>query len=210
MDNSIKTLFSFLISKDEKIGTKLLFSFFILILILLLNNVFGFSFFYNSEKKIDQLTKINTVLQDSTLEPDFKNKVLQLREDIVNRKNVFEYFSTLKIRKSTSKSTIEYLDSNKHLILNFISSSWYFIFIIIAFVFKSFKERDFDFIQLIISLFFGLILFGAGLASSYLTNLIPIIYSKAIWINYIVNVFLVLIIFYPLIKLDFQNLTTKY
>ncbi len=205
MDNSIKTFFSFLVNKDEKILTKLFFSVMVLILILLLNNIFGFSFYYNSDKKINQIKEVNLVLNDNDISNEVREGLLALRHDILYRKDIFEKIGELKLRKNTSQAQENYIKSSTHKVLNFLSSSWYFILVVVIFLVKSFRTRDFSLVNVLISLFFGLMIFGVCLALYFIMDLIPIIYSKMIWLNYVLNALVLLIIFYPLIKLDYEN-----
>ena len=64
----------------------------------------GFSFSYRMNTKLEQLRKIDAIIQSPTADSITKKSyVVNLREDVIHRKSVRDYFFSLKSFLNSSK-----------------------------------------------------------------------------------------------------------
>ncbi len=206
MDNSVKTFLSFLISKNEKIRTKLFFASIFFLLMMLLNNIFGFSYYHNYDKKIKQVKELNILLNDTTVNIATKEKLKKIRKEILSRKNIFETISSYKVSPNDKEGTQEYVFSKEHKILNFLSTSWYFLIaFIISLLVEIKKSKRIDLSEIGTVILVGGMMLGISLGLSFLTNLIPIFNPNYVWLNYVFNFVITLMLFFKLIVLDIEG-----
>ena len=57
----------------------------------LLDNTFGWSYYYGTGNKITKVTKIQTVLNSPNLDSNTKSSLISLQHDVMNRKGVKDY-----------------------------------------------------------------------------------------------------------------------
>ena len=81
----------FLTDKTRKLSSKAILVILVVALIFLLDNLFSFSYYYNSSQKINQLNQISSVIQDKSLSDKERNKVLTIRSEILEHKTLKDY-----------------------------------------------------------------------------------------------------------------------
>jgi len=92
MDFFIK-FFEYFSNNDVRISSKLKMILFIMLCIFIIDNVLGFSFYYNINKKINQIISINEVLKDSNMSIGEVNQLFKLRKSVIERENLFDKIS---------------------------------------------------------------------------------------------------------------------
>lgn len=178
----------FLTDSSKGLSSKALLAISIVFILLVTDNVFGFSYHRNIEKKIYQIKEINSILKDSSYSLTVKSKITELQEEILSRKNIMEQTKTflskfpwLKIKKSTVSPNL------KNPTLHFISSSWFFILIILALPVYAIMEKKTSWDRILITTIITIItIFIFAILWSNILSLIPNIFGLA-WINYILN-----------------------
>lgn len=210
------------IKVSRKVGT--LISVFFLILII--DNVMGFTFYYNNHKKLEELTLIDNLKNSKVLSNVSLYQIEKMESEINTRKNIPGYLYDLAISiKDTEFNVKKYLPKDEapsekvnyhptenpprnNLIL-YLCSSWIFIMssfiILVETIKKILKSKDVglmfkDFVSAVFVI--GMIIL-ISLIPYYLLGKIPIIGKNWSW-NY------VLIFFAPIIVgLIFNAFTNK-
>jgi hypothetical protein len=59
--------------------------------VIVLDNVLGFSFHYRMSNKIDELTKVNLIIQNPLSDSIIRSNAVVLRQEIITRRNIFDY-----------------------------------------------------------------------------------------------------------------------
>jgi hypothetical protein len=95
------------------ISSKVLIILLVLFAVWFADNITGFSFFYQTNKKMEQILSINNILADSSLSKKEEDHLLSLRNKILMRENVVDYFSSYshnlfeKLKKTTVNNPVK-------------------------------------------------------------------------------------------------------
>lgn len=81
--NSIFYVFT---DKSRNLPTKLTLGFSLLILVVVIDNILGFSYYYNNSQRISQTKELTQLLQDTTLAEKEKKHLSRLRSEIIEHK----------------------------------------------------------------------------------------------------------------------------
>src|SRR5258705_1837611 len=101
--NPLQWVYSFVTNVKGKTSHKLTAIILIILIIYLVDNVMGFSFHYEMNRRISELKEVNSIIQDPNADSVAKAYALELRAKIANRKIVTDY---LRFRKTSSTSKI--------------------------------------------------------------------------------------------------------
>lgn len=82
----------FLFDEHRRLSSKAAVVVFVIIGVLFVDNYLGFSYHYNTDKKIEQVQKVNSIIKDTTIDSTTKAFALNLRSEIIHRRNAFDYF----------------------------------------------------------------------------------------------------------------------
>lgn len=225
----LKELFSFLTDANRHFSTKAGIFVFIIFGTILVNNIFGFTYYYNLNNKIEKATAINKLLQDSINSKDNRIVLMKMRDDVLNRQTVIE--STIQTVSNTYKKlnynlhenasstdlkknpSIDTPDRNNFLFV--ISSSGIYVLLLILIVplviifgFRTTETLNF-FTGAIIS---SAVLYSLAALNYYVFGLIPLIRNNWGW-NYILNAvlqiaFLAVVGFLIVRSKKYQNLNS--
>lgn len=88
--NYIESILNFIFDKKRRISAKAAIIILSITSLLLIDNLLGFTYFYSHNRQLDQLESIYTIRKDSTLSEISKQKLLELENELWNRKNIFE------------------------------------------------------------------------------------------------------------------------
>lgn len=92
----------FLFDEHRRISSKAAVVLFIILSIIFVDNYLGFSFHYNIDKRIEQVEKVNKILSDSLVDSTTKAFALNVRSEIMERKNAVDYlFSFFRGKSNT-------------------------------------------------------------------------------------------------------------
>ncbi|GET23152.1 hypothetical protein JCM18694_33980 [Prolixibacter denitrificans] len=189
--------------------------FLILAVLLLVNNLLGFTFYYSTNQKISQIEKIESLkengLSDKTLDVYLSN----IEKRIVDRENIFVLFLNLFSQNQYSQNTISVdtlknkgktVDSEKfdHIapktkqdnekneikvrspFWHTVTSSYALLILLLILPFAPFGIDDLDKNTLLGIMVIFVLAAGLVWLFQYLLGLIPVIHGKPI-INYIIN-----------------------
>lgn len=189
----LNSLFHYYTDKTKARYHKIVLGFFILFCLITIDNIFSFSYYYNTGNKIEQVVTINSILEDENITKEEQDVLTNLRREIINRSTWKDSFYDL-IQTITLHDFIPEFDKGKEYQRNFwwhlFSSGWFIIVIMVAIIVFAMKDPEMAFLKAIPILFITeFILFIVLLSTSKLFSLIPIIFGLPI-LNYILNFFI--------------------
>lgn len=209
------SIFQFFTDNTKKFSHKTILVLFSIFIIIILDNVLSFSYYYNNEKKISQIQSINSIVKDTTINDKERKMLFTLRDKIILHKtwkdNVWDFFTSIEF-KNDVKPSLNVIEKKKDIAiikepnkvernyyLHFITSSWFFLLVILIVPFVGFSDKNTSFLTaLMIILFFVIPLFlFLGWIFAKIFSFIPIILNNPIN-NYILNFilsFLLIILF---------------
>ncbi len=213
----LNSVFHFFTDKTKGLSYKALLTILVVTLIILVDNTLSFSYYYNTQNKIEQVSNLNKILADSTLGSNEQNELFQLRKQIIERKTwkdkAWNLMSKMEFNKNEFTPTVtkpELIEKNiveKDIIENdivekdfiersyfwhFISSSWFILIFIIAFPFIGFFDKSSPLPQTIgILLVIEPLLYGIAWIFAKMFSYIPTILGNPIY-NYVLNIILCL------------------
>ncbi|WP_218841546.1 hypothetical protein [Winogradskyella undariae] len=210
------SIIHFLTDKTRNLSSKALFIVFGVLLLIVLDNTFSFSYYYNTSQKVSQIKEINEGLKDSTFSVSEKKKLLKLRNDIIEHKTLkdktYDYLTNLNFETpdEITTETVEKveLEDKRNPRIHFITSAWWLVlsFGIIAIVlpFVLLTERKDFFTTLLGFAFMGGFAYLIALLLSKTFSFIPLIDNNPIY-NYILNVILSGIVLLILLLIGKKN-----
>ena len=201
----LNSIFHFFTDKTRRLSSKAITTIIVISLIVFIDNTLSFSYYYNTENKIEQISSVNKTLNESTLSETEKKKLLKLRKDIIDRKTwkdkTWDFVSSMDfgnnnnlIKNETEEKIEEQIDKRSYL-WHFISSSWLILILMIAFPFVGIFDNNTPFGQAIgILLILEPFLYGIAWILAKLFSFIPIIFNNPT-LSYILNAILCFAVF---------------
>lgn len=213
MQEIFKGIINYFVDKTRPVTPKITWGIFIILFLLLADNTIGFSFYYINNQKLEHIKKIEDIKQLCKLDTSLYHYVNDLEQEVLYRKNVFQWFGELfnkvelsKDSQIDSKKTTKPEDGNKakdfflkifpeqpsrSQIWHTITSSFIWIVALILLIitllispFIKTKEK----IGLLVGCLLGIIIIaGVIWFLQWLFGLIPVILHRA-YINYIIQI----------------------
>lgn len=195
----------FLLDENKRLSTKTALVVLIIIAILFIDNYLGFSFHYINDKKIEQIQKVDNILKDTLIDTTSRNFALQIRSEIINRKNAIDYIHAYfrvepnKVIKQPAivvnpifvKPVTSQVIAKDNFWFNISSSGFYFALAIIMIPLMLIVDKTTSILRRLatgITTTISFVLFGLFLIWTF--GLIPQI-SNTSWIwNYLLNFFI--------------------
>ena len=187
---------------DERIrfSSKTLIVIFSLATIFLVDNILGFSYYYSTGKKIENVLALNRIINDTTTDSDTKIIAKTLRTDLMTRKNIINqsvlFFRNIKLTNSKTDQTRPTIAAEKtkdsiirnNFWFHLSSSGLFYLLGITLLPFMFFMNPYESLIQRIAtSIFTTLMFMSFGLVFYWICDFIPQLYFKTwIW-NYLLN-----------------------
>ncbi len=200
MGEAFHSVVTFLTDKSHKLSAKALVIIGVFLLMLFIDNTFGFTFFYQNEKKLAQIEQINRILSGKEeVDSATKSYLLKLKDEVVKRESlrdkVVKHLTNLNFNTIYINDNVKQSEIHVSKFWHYVSSSWIFVIMMIAMPFAAIADKKHSLgYNLFILFLVELLLFLFGLGLSKLTSYIPIFFADRIWINYIVNVLCVTVI----------------
>lgn len=137
MGELIKTLITIALDNTIKFFPKFVLTMLILIGLLIVNNLLGFTSHYDNQRTLTEIREVSSILSDSTIDPQLRKKTEYIRNQIINRTRVTDFidsavediFRPVNILDSSNNKKYSH-ERNRW--VEFISINW---FIILLFLF---------------------------------------------------------------------------
>lgn len=122
MLDAFKHILNFFLGKDYSVGSKFLMFVLIVLVLLFLNNLFGFTFYYESNQKISLIRDIEELKKANSDNPILKEFLKKQENEVVGRKNMIDEFFSL-----FSKEDFKSDEESDNLIMNEIRDTVYIL-----------------------------------------------------------------------------------
>lgn len=194
----IEYCLDFLFNANKTLSSKALVLIFSVLAIFLIDNILGFSYYYDSDRKIDEVKKLNSIIADPQIDSTTRQFALNLRTEIITRENCINnslnFFKGIKWSSPDpvpvipqSIPIIEKVERNNFL-FHLTAGGIYYLFGGIMVFVMIFIDKYSPLLQRIGSgIIVGIVLWMYGMFSSWLFDFIPQV-SKSTWAwNYLIN-----------------------
>lgn len=105
MLDAFKHILNFFLGKDYSVGSKFLMFVLIILVLLLLNNLFGFTFYYESNQKISLIRNIEELKKTDPIDDKLTEFLKKKENEIIERKNLVDEFISLFSREDFKPNT---------------------------------------------------------------------------------------------------------
>lgn len=194
--NFFENILNFITDSNKRLSAKTAIVILTLLSVLVIDSVTGFSYYYNNQRKLDQLVSIKNILNDTTLTSETRHKLVVMQSKVFERKNIFDCsLSFLKnISLSSSKNNQTTIKNKDSIIRNdiwfLISTSGFYILVTILVVpIMLFTDKNTPFWKLLASIIMFVIImfFTSWFMYWLLDKIIPDdLFGSWTW-NYIIN-----------------------
>jgi len=200
----LKDLFAFLTDTNKHFSTRAAIFFALFIGLLLADNLFGFTYYYNISNKIEKAASINKLIGDSSISLNNKMLLISMRNEVLSRETVIEtverkasfMYNKLKANASNDKENSlpnqqperRNMPARSGFWFVISSSGIYIIFtlITIPFILVS-SVRTSDYFNFLLGSIAALgAFYGMAAFNYYVFGLIPLIGGNWVW-NYLIN-----------------------
>lgn len=184
--------FEAITDRSKKLSHRATYFIFIVLTIVVIDNTLSFSYYYNSEKKISQVSELSKIIEKNNLEQKELNELVVIRNNLIHHQTIkdklFDYLTELNFEATDS---VKFEKTTRNETFHFLSTNWWIILILIL----SFKNAVFDLIskkETLITTLVGMtfivltaliVMFGFSKVLSF----IPLIAGQPLF-NYTVNV----------------------
>jgi hypothetical protein len=186
--NYLDHITEYLTNAQRRISSKATFIIILLLTLLLLDNYFDFSYHYRMTKKIEEIQKISTVINDTLNDSITRQYAISLREQLIDRKTFFDHVSLFFQSENLASSKNEPTTAIKNELLFRISSSGLSFLAAVITLFLSLKDKAGSFRSRITT---GIISFTSffifGMLSFLIAGKIPLLINTTWLLNYFVN-----------------------
>jgi len=108
-----ENILGFITDNSKRLSTRATVVILTLTCILLLDNIFGVSFYYNNQRQLDQLKSVSVLLKDTSLTSETRTKLIELERQTLDRKTIIDYsLSFLQNISFTSSKTSQNTTNN--------------------------------------------------------------------------------------------------
>lgn len=194
--NFLEHILNFITDGSKRLSTRATIIILSIFCILIIDNIFGISFYYNKQRQLDQLESISYLLKDESISNETKEKLLLLEKQSLDRKTIIDYSLSLfqNISWTNSKQSQKSINNATNPIRNnfwfLISTSGVYILVTIFVVpVLLLLDRKTPFLKLFASmLMFVIVMFFTSWFNYWLFDkLIPDrLFGSWIW-NYVLN-----------------------
>jgi uncharacterized protein YnzC (UPF0291/DUF896 family) len=200
--DAFNSFLTFLVDKTRRPSHKVLMVLSAFLLLLFINNLTGFTYYYNNRNKIEQINQISRLLHDSTLSQEEIAELKDLRRNILKYRSMldatYNWISTVSFTNESEFSAPNQPEVNKYSSRNsywhFLSASWPWIFAMLGLPFAAIADKKSPLWQNILILIFAeMILWAIAWGYAKLLSLIPIILDNSVY-NYALNILISIIL----------------
>lgn len=202
----LNSIFQFFTDKTKGLSHKAILILASILIIVIIDNTLSFSYYYNTQKKIEQIDGLNRILSDTTLTNFEKEKLESLRSKLILRMTwkdkTWKLLSEIEFKSEKKSISGENTDKKPEVqrsyFWHFVSSGWIFIIVALFMPIVGLKDKStslgavIGILTVILPMFFGIAWIYAKIFSY-----IPVIRGNPIY-NYVLNAllcFLTLLIF---------------
>lgn len=161
--NYIENILGFITDNSKRLSTRAIIIILSFLAILFIDNVLGFSYYYNKQRQLGQLQSISILLKDTTLSPEIRTDLINLQNETLERKSIVDRTLLFIKHFSWSKSNSEELKTNNErsdLWLLISSSGFYILIFILMVPILLIVDKKTPFLKIIATIIMLFIIFG--------------------------------------------------
>ncbi|GEO06609.1 hypothetical protein AAE02nite_42730 [Adhaeribacter aerolatus] len=224
MVDLIKSFIDFFVNKENKTSAKYIWGFIIFVLLLIANDITGFTNYYSTHKGLEVAKEATELLKADSLSSKTRLELESVRDKAITRKSIIDKstdwlkavnWNQVKIKivqnqDNPEKNQTIVRELPRSAIWHVVTSTVLFILFGILVAFVSLFSPDIGGLVKRVIVFFIVSVITAGLAwwLSFMFGLIPKIAGNWLW-NYILNILLQLLFVYTAIKSSKNNKSTR-
>jgi len=192
----IDKILNYITDSNRRLSSKAAIGILALMSIIVIDNITGFSYYYNKNRQLEQLETIKILLSDSTLTSETRQKLIVLETHVLERKSIIDYSLTFlkNISLTNSKQSEATKNNNGKIIRNNIwflmsTSGIYILTTILVVLVFLFMDKKTPFLKLLASMIvFVIVMFFTSWFNYWLFDkIIPDrLWGNWTW-NYIIN-----------------------
>ena len=144
----LNSLFQFFTDKTKGLSHKAMLVILSVALLVLLDNTFSFSYYFNTKSKIEQVSGINEILSDTTLSNQERSELEKFRHNIIFRSTwkdqAWKFASQIEFNSFANDTTAikeKASTQERSYFWHFVSSGWVFIVFMIVMPFVAFTNK---------------------------------------------------------------------
>ena len=204
----LNSVFNFFTDKSQRLSRKAIFIIGGIILLIVIDNTLSFSYYYNTEKRIEHIQGINKIVNDTTLSKQEIAELKKLRKTLISRTTwkdeTYRMISEIEFKSEPNEiaEVPKEIIHERSYFWHFVSSGWIFLFAMIIMPFVGLADKKtplgttFGILLVIIPMFYGIAWLFAKVFS-----FIPVLFGNPI-LNYILNGILSFLILFLFTKLS--------
>lgn len=189
-----ENIFGFITDRSKRLSTRATVIILTIFCLVLVDNIIGFSHYYNKQRQLDQLKSISVLLNDTLLSQETKNELIELEKQTFKRKNIIDYsasfISNISWTNKTSTITKNNNTDERNEIWFLISASGLYILVTILVIpVLLLTDKKTPFFKLLASMImFVIVMFFTCWFNYWLFNkIIPDrVFGSWTW-NYVIN-----------------------
>ncbi|SDX75200.1 hypothetical protein [Flavobacterium degerlachei] len=191
-----ENILGFITDSNKRLSTRATVIVLFIFSILLIDNITGFSHYYNKERQLEQLKSISVLLKDTTLAKLTRLELISLQKETFNRKNLVDHsLSFIKYMRSTNNESNSNVTNTAKMpprndVWFLLSTSGIYILVTLLLIpILLLTDKTTPFLKLIATLIiFGIVMFFTSWFNYWLFDkIIPdMLFGSWIW-NYIIN-----------------------
>lgn len=207
MSSYLDHITEFLFDENRRLSSKAALVVFVVIAVIFIDNILGFSYYYNIEKKVEQVQKLNSLIKDPTTDSTTKSFAIVLRSEILERENMINhvvlFFRNMKWSQSkdiqtnknkTTQAIINTVEKNSFW-FHLSAGGLYYLLSLLMIPIMVFTDKNTSLPQRIATgILAGAVFFSLGWLFYWLCTFIPQISSVTWFWNYTINFILQLFI----------------
>lgn len=84
-------IFDFITDSSKRLSARATIIIFTILIVIIIDNITGFSYYYNKQRQLNQLSTVLSLLKDTTLTPETRSKLLIMEKQCLDRKSIVEH-----------------------------------------------------------------------------------------------------------------------
>ncbi len=194
MPELITALLKLFLDNTVKFFPRILAFVFVVLSLIIIDNVLGFTFHYNKQRTINELSEISKIISDSAADTQIKAKAMELKKEIVERRSLQDFiddaivdiFRPIFVNDKGIVAKKYIYERNR--VIEFLSLNWFlmflFLFLPLYFLTKPIFNKFWKNLMMIFAVNFFLLILSFVIF--FVFSLIPTIYGRPV-LNYLLD-----------------------
>lgn len=194
MPELITALLKLFLDNTVKFFPRILAFVFIVLSLIIIDNVLGFTFHYDKQRTISELSEISKIISDSSVDTQIKAKAMELKEEIIKRKSLHDFVNDAvgdifrPMFVNDKGIVVKKYDHERNRVIEFLCLNWFlmflFLFLPLYFLIKPAFNKLWKNLMMIFAVNSFLLILS--IVIFFVFSLIPTIYGRPV-LNYLLD-----------------------